>query len=143
MNIYEFYNNNPELSTSSGLKLRSKIGRIEHMDLSSLSESLRDIFGTATSILAVLRGIGGFILVFFLPGFAWSLVFFKKLKVVERIAVSIGLSIAMVTLIIMFLNVVLGMKITLFSSIIVIIVLVVIPLAIYGTKRLMNPLKKN
>lgn len=113
------------------------------MDLSSLSESLRDILGTATGILAVLRGIGGFILVFFLPGFAWSLVFFKKFNIAERIAVSIGLSIALVTLIIMFLNVVLGMKITLFSSIMVIIVLVVIPLAIYGTKRLMNPLKKN
>ncbi len=109
--------------------------------LSSLLEDFRSLFGMASpllSFLAVLRGIGGLILVFFLPGFAWSLVFFKNLKVVERIALSIGLSIALVTLIIMFLNIVLGMRITLFSSLMVIIAITAIPLTIYGANRLMD-----
>ena len=44
----------------------------------------------------VIRGIIGFILVLFIPGFAWTLVFFKQLNVIERIALSFGLSIAVV-----------------------------------------------
>ncbi|MBA7715272.1 hypothetical protein ES703_124313 [subsurface metagenome] len=48
--------------------------------------------------LPAIRAILGFILVFLLPGFAWTLVFFKKINVIERIALSIGLSIALAAL---------------------------------------------
>ncbi|MFH1031672.1 MAG: DUF1616 domain-containing protein [Chloroflexota bacterium] len=78
----------------------------------------------------VVRAILGFVLVFFLPGFGWTLVFFKQINVVERIALSFGLSVALVTVSILIANRA-GVKITGANSVIVIIVLVILPLAIY------------
>jgi len=59
-----------------------------------------------------LRAVVGFIIVFFLPGFAWTFVFFSKISVIERIVLSMGLSIAIVTLGILALHVLIGMTIT-------------------------------
>jgi uncharacterized membrane protein len=74
---------------------------------------------------------------FFLPGFAWTLVFFtgKQVNIVERIALSFGLSIAMVTLAIFASNWLVGIKITGTNSLFIIVVLTLIPLAYYCVKR--------
>ncbi|MBA7656131.1 hypothetical protein ES703_64045 [subsurface metagenome] len=57
-------------------------------------------------ILELLRIIFGSVFVLFLPGLAWSFVFFKKdeIDVIERIALSFGFSITLVPLIVFWLN---------------------------------------
>ncbi|TET66736.1 MAG: DUF1616 domain-containing protein [Dehalococcoidia bacterium] len=85
--------------------------------------------------LPAIRAILGFILVFFLPGFAWTLVFFKNINIIERIALSFGLSIALVTLSILVLNVLIGVRITGLNSLLIIIVITIIPVAFYYLKR--------
>ena len=86
-----------------------------------------------------LRLILGFILVFFLPGFAWTLVFFsrKQINIVERLALSFGLSIAVVTLTILGLNKLIGLRITGFNAVLTIIVVTIIPVVIYYLKKLL------
>lgn len=83
----------------------------------------------------IVRALLGFVLVFFLPGFAWTLVFFRQIKVLERIILSFGLSIAVVTLSILALNVLLGIRITGLNSLLIIIVLTVIPIVLYYLRR--------
>jgi uncharacterized membrane protein len=106
---------------------------------------IRDLFGFVIPFLErlpVLRAILGFILVFFLPGFAWTLVFFRQVNVIERIVFSFGLSIAIVTFGILLANLVLGMRITGFNSLLVIIVVTILPVAIYYLTRLVKRRKK-
>lgn len=69
-------------------------------------------------MIELIKIILGVIVILFLPGYIWSYVFFKKeeLDVLERVAVSTGLSIAIVPLLIFFLNQLFGMKITLINS---------------------------
>jgi len=86
----------------------------------------------------VIRAILGFIFVFCLPGFAWTLVFFKRVNIIERVALSLGLSIALVTLSILALDVLMGVRITGANSILIISVLIVVPLAFYYLKRLIR-----
>ncbi len=86
----------------------------------------------------IIRAILGFIFVFFLPGFAWTLVFFKRVNIIERVALSLGLSIALVTLSILALDVLMGVRITGANSILIISVLIVVPLAFYYLKRLIR-----
>ena len=96
--------------------------------------SVKDIFGFILPFLEqvpLVRAVLGFVLVFFLPGFAWTLVFFKRIKVLERIALSFALSIAIVTLSIVFSNWILNFKITGTSSALIILALIIIPLGIY------------
>ena len=88
--------------------------------------------------LPVIRALLGFILVFFLPGFAWTLVLFKQINVVERIALSFGLSIAVVTLSILALNLLIGIRITGLNSLLIIIVITIIPAVFYYLKRLVK-----
>jgi uncharacterized membrane protein len=84
----------------------------------------------------VIRIILASILVFFLPGFAWSLVFFyKNINIIERIALSIGLSIALVTLSVLALNVLLDVRINGFNAVVTIVVITVIPFGIYLIRR--------
>jgi uncharacterized membrane protein len=85
--------------------------------------------------LPIIRAIIGFILVFFVPGFAWTFVFFSRLNIIERIALSFGLSIAAVTLSVLVLHVLFGMKITGANSLLTIIVITIIALAVYLLKR--------
>lgn len=101
------------------------------MDFSQLFESVLLI----AERLPVTRAILGFILVFFLPGFAWTLVFFSRINIIERVALSIGLSIAAVTLSIMVLHLLFGMPINGVSGLLTIIVLTVIPLLLYALRR--------
>lgn len=102
---------------------------------------IRQIFEFALPFLErvpIIRALLGFILVFLLPGFAWTLVFFKQIKVIERIALSFGLSIALVTLSILTLNVLLGIRITGLNSLLIIIVITITPVAFYYLKRIMK-----
>jgi uncharacterized membrane protein len=106
---------------------------------------IREVFGFISPFLErfpVVRAILGFILVFFLPGFVWTLIFFRQLNVLERIVFSFGLSIAIVTLSILLANVVFGMRISGFNSVLVIIVITILPVAIYYLKRLVKRSKK-
>ena len=97
------------------------------MDLSGLLSFAEEI--------PVITAILGVILVFFLPGFAWTLVFFRKLTIIERIALSVGLSIASVTLSIIVLNVLFGMRISGVNALVTIIVITIIPVGIYFLRR--------
>ena len=74
-------------------------------------------------------------LVGFLPGFAWTLVFFQKLHVLERFVLSIGLSIAIVTLSILVLHNILGIAVSGINSLIIIIIITIIPFALYYLRR--------
>ena len=73
-------------------------------------------------LIEILRIFLGFILVLFLPGFAWTYVFFDKdeLNTIERIALSFGISIASVPLVIFLLNKYFGLKINIYLSFITI-----------------------
>jgi len=102
---------------------------------------LRELFEFAFPFferLPIVRALLGFIFVFFLPGFAWTLVFFKQINIIERIVLSFGLSIAMVTLSLLLLNRLVGIKITWFSSILVIVAITIIPVAFYYLNRLIR-----
>ncbi|MFA5308774.1 MAG: DUF1616 domain-containing protein [Dehalococcoidales bacterium] len=90
---------------------------------------------TFSEPLQILRAVGGGILVFFVPGFAWTLVIFKKIHLLERIALSIGFSIALITLSLVVLNIIFDLDINLTNSLITIAVLTVIPGGIYLFQR--------
>jgi len=99
---------------------------------------INEIFGFISRLLenfGILKAILGFILVFFLPGFAWTLVFFTQINNIERIVLSFGLSIVLVTLSVFFMNVVAKMSITGSNSLIVLIIITIIPLTIYYLTR--------
>lgn len=102
--------------------------------------SIKEIFGLALSFLEhfpTVRAIVGFILVFFLPGFAWTLVFFsgKQINIIERTALSFGLSIAVVIISILVLNKLMGIRITGANSVLIIIVVTIIPVVFYYLGR--------
>jgi len=69
------------------------------------------------------------------PGFAWTWLFFKKDKIgwIERITLSVGLSIALVPLTVLWLNLIFHMGITLLNVTLAVCVLSVLPVAyLYG-----------
>jgi uncharacterized membrane protein len=101
------------------------------MDFSQLLESVIPF----AERLPVIRAILGFVLVFFLPGFAWTLFFFSRVNIIERIALSFGLSIAAVALSIIVLHVLFGMRITGTNALLTIIVITIIALVLYLLKR--------
>ena len=108
------------------------------MDLVSV---IKEVIGTAVPFLdsiPAIRAILGFVLMFLLPGFAWTLVFFsgKQINIIERLALSLGLSIATVTLSILALNRLIGMRITGSTAVLIIIAVTIIPVVIYCLKRL-------
>lgn len=72
------------------------------------------------SIIEILKAIFGFFLLLFIPGFAASYAFFeRKIDVIERIVLSVGLSIVFVTLTIFALNFLFGISINLINSFLV------------------------
>lgn len=105
--------------------------------LSGVKEIIGSVLPFLDSLPAI-RAILGFILVFFLPGFAWTLVFFssQQINIVERLALSLGLSIAVVTLSILALNKLIGLSISGSNAVLVIIAVTIIPVLIYCLKRL-------
>ena len=102
---------------------------------------IRELFGFAFPILerlSIVRAILGFILVFFLPGFTWTFVFFKQINLIERVALSFGMSIAIVTLSLFSVNRLVGVRITGFNSAMVIIVVTILPVIAYYLNRLIR-----
>jgi len=69
-------------------------------------------------MIEILRMIFGSIFVLFVPGLIWSFVFFDKKEIdwIERIALSFGLSIALVPLTIFYLNYLFSVPINLVNS---------------------------
>ncbi len=76
-------------------------------------------------------------MMFFLPGFAWTLVLFnnRQINLPERFALSVGISITIVTLAILALNMVFNISITGTNSALAISAITIIPLAWYFLKR--------
>ncbi len=108
-----------------------------------LIDSIKELMGFALPLverLPVFRAILGFILVFFLPGFAWTLVFFsrRQINTVERLALSFGLSIALVVLSIFALNKLIGARISGLNSVLIILTITIVPLLFYCLKRLVK-----
>ncbi len=70
------------------------------------------------SILDGFRVFFGSLFVLFVPGLAWSYVFFPRREIdwIERLAISFGLSIALVSLSVFWLNWLLHVKITLLNT---------------------------
>jgi len=88
------------------------------------------------------RIVFGTVYLLFLPGFVWSWVFWKKGEIewIERIVLSLALSIGIVPLTVFVLNKV-GIKINLFNSIFEILILVIIAtivVAVQNKKSLKN-----
>jgi len=107
---------------------------------------LRELLGFVLPFfdrLSLIRAILGFALVFFLPGFAWTLVFFKQLNIIERVSVSFVLSSALVTLSVFSVNRLFHLAITGLNSALVIVAITVVPLGIYGIRRLIGQRKDN
>ena len=88
------------------------------------------------SILEGLRIFFGSVFILFLPGFAWSYIFFAKKNIdwIERVALSFGLSIALVPLSVFWLNWLFQVKITLLNTSLIVCGLTVIP-AVYTFAR--------
>ncbi|MBO8183457.1 MAG: DUF1616 domain-containing protein [Archaeoglobus sp.] len=85
----------------------------------------------------ILRIIVGSIYVLFLPGLVWSFVFFNKGEIdwIERIALSFGLSIALVPLSVFWMNYLFKIKINIINVSIIIAILILVPL-IYLVRKL-------
>lgn len=104
------------------------------MEIGQLSLAAIPVIEDIPVIRVILAGI----LMFFLPGFGWSLVLFtKNINIIERLAISVGLSIALVTLAILALNIVFHVRINGFNGLIIIILITVIPFGIYFVRRYM------
>ncbi len=102
---------------------------------------VKDIFEFVTPLLdrvPFIRGLLGFIIVFLLPGFAWTLAFFRKVDILERILLSFALSIVVVTLSLLFSNWIFNVRTTGLNSLLTIIVVTVIPVGIYYIKKSMG-----
>ena len=98
------------------------------------------ILGVATEMtyLGSFRVIFGSVYVLFVPGLVWSFVFFpfgeKKVDIIERIALSFALSIAIVPLAVFYLNLI-GLKISAWSSFLVVLVLIIAGLSVVILRR--------
>ena len=97
------------------------------------------------SILDGLRLFFGAIFILLLPGLVWSFVFFNRRGVewIERIAISFGLSIVVVTLSLFLVNRLIGVRITGFNSVMVIILVTILPVIAYYLNRLIRRSREN
>ena len=99
---------------------------------------LRGLFEFVTPFLdraPLVRGVLGFIVVFLLPGFAWTLAFFRKINIQERVLLSFALSIVVVTLSLLFANWIFNVRTTGLNSLLIIGIVTVIPVGIYYLNR--------
>ena len=83
----------------------------------------------------IVRAVLGIVLVFFAPGFAWSLVLFKQISRIERFVLSFALSLTLVTLTILGLNIVLNLPVNGLNTLLTILLLTIIPLIMYFIRR--------
>ena len=100
-------------------------------------------FFSELNLISSLRIVYGSVYVLFLPGFLMSYLFFpvtseieKKGSIdwIERIALSFALSIAIVPLLIFYLNLA-GMRITALNSVIVVLIIILLSLGIIFRKK--------
>ncbi len=105
--------------------------------LSPITDLFDFIFPFLDSV-PVIRAILGFVLVFFLPGFTWSFVFFNRMRVIERVLLSFALSIALVTLSLLFASWLLRITLSGPNSIIIIILITIVPIGIRYLVRFMR-----
>lgn len=82
-----------------------------------------------------IRMLLGSILVFFLPGFGWTFVLFQQIKVIERVILSVAMSLVLVTVGLLFFNRIADVSITGFNSVLFIVIITIIPFAIYYLNR--------
>jgi len=84
--------------------------------------------------------IFGVIFVLFIPGLAWSFIFFNKKEIdwIERIALSFGLSIAIIPLTVFYLNFLFKIKITLINISLITAILTVIPVIYHLLFRVLS-----
>ena len=89
------------------------------------------------TIVEIIRAIFGGLFLLFVPGFAWSYVFFarKNINGIERVALSFGLSVALVPLTVFWLNFMFQVKVTLVNTCLVVCGLTVIPAVYFLIKR--------
>ncbi len=104
---------------------------------------LNDISSSVASCLdhvPVIRAMLAVILIFFVPGLAWSFVFFspKQVNLLERAVISVGLSIALVTLSMFALNLALDVKVTGTNAVLDIIVITLVAAAFYLARKFIN-----
>ena len=105
------------------------------MDLLNMIKQALDFSLPLLEQVPFLRAYLGFLLVFFLPGFAWTLLLFRRMVLIERVVLSFGLSIALVTLVVCALNLLFGVSITGLNTLLTIVAITVIPVIPYGILR--------
>ena len=101
--------------------------------------AIKDLVLPFVESAPVIRAILAAVLLFFLPGFAWTLVFFsngRQINIAERLVLSFGLSIALVTLSILALNILIDVSITGTNTLITITAITVIPAVWYFILRI-------
>lgn len=89
-------------------------------------------------MLSIIQAIIGLPLVLFIPGYALSHAFFPKKKdldLMERIALSFGLSFALIPLTVFFLNKFLKIPITVYSSFSIIIAITLIGIIVWKKRK--------
>lgn len=91
---------------------------------------------TKLTFLESLRIVFGSVYILFLPGYLISYIFFKRKEVdhLERIALGFALSIAIVPLLIFYLNLI-GLKINLINSALTVLIIIIISIIILVYKK--------
>jgi uncharacterized membrane protein len=100
---------------------------------------ISQLFGPFLPVLAGvpwLRAALAIAIVFFLPGLAWTFVFFRRINIPERLALAIGLSIASVTLSVIVLNVAFHVRVNGVNAVLTILAITAVPAVIYLFQRL-------
>jgi len=89
-------------------------------------------------MLSIIQAIIGLPLVLFIPGYALSYAVFPKKKdldLMERIALSFGLSFALIPLVVFFMNKFLKIPITVYSSFSIVIALAIIGVIVWKKRK--------
>ena len=96
------------------------------------------------TLVESLRIVFGAFYILFLPGFAIVYFFFEDKDIIEKIALSFALSIAIVPLVVFYLNYLLKLKITAFNVFLIVFAIIGITyfIATYTKKKLKNKLDK-
>jgi len=100
-------------------------------------------FDLSVSVLYYLRAIGGFLLIFIIPGLVWTLVIFRKLHIMERIVLSFGLSIAIVTLVNYIPSKAFGLPITVSNVLISIAAVIGLALLLHALRKFQESRARN
>lgn len=81
-------------------------------------------------LLAIIRILFSSVFILFIPGFAWTLVLFEKheIDLLERIALSFGISLSIVPLAVFSLNYLFHIRINAFNSFLIILTLIAAPI---------------